>query len=75
MSKQHHHGPPTCSACGDPVDPNAVGVWRQVTGWVQNRRDGGANAVSLPSAPHEWSCHPCMVRRREGTLGMSSLFD
>jgi hypothetical protein len=71
----NYPGQPCCDACGEPVDPGAPGVWRQVTGWVQNRRDGGANAVAMPSKALAWSCRSCMDRRRNGTLGMPSLFD
>lgn len=58
------------------VNPNAPGVFRRVTGWVENRKSGGANAVSLPGPPTAFCCKPCMDVQRLGGPGATqeSLF-
>ena len=65
----------TCKDCDQPINPNLNGTWKQVTGWVETRSGGGAHAVSMPSAPHAWMCKTCMMIRKSGHYGMTSLFD
>ena len=65
-----------CHFCGDPVDPNQIGVYKRVTGWVENRKSGGAHAVALPSPPTGYACRICMeIKRSKSSRGQrESLF-
>lgn len=58
------------------LNPNGTGVYKRVTGWVENRKSGGANAVSLPGPPTAFCCKPCMDVQRLGGVHASqdSLF-
>lgn len=53
-----------CDVCGCAVNPEQVGVWRRVTGWVQNRRSGGANHIALPQPEPGLMCNACMEYRK-----------
>lgn len=41
-------GRPACDRCGEAVNPNEVGVFMLVLGWVEVRRGGGTHAVADP---------------------------
>lgn len=64
-----HPNAPECEDCGERVAPTARGVWRQVTGWVEQRDGGGAHGVSLPSSPLGYLCARCMSNRKNGHRG------
>lgn len=51
----------SCDFCGEPVDPTETGVYKRIVGWVQIRKKGGSNAVSLPSEPMGWMHKHCMT--------------
>lgn len=67
---------PRCTFCNEvitkPLDP---GVWRKVTGWVQSRKQGGANAVRYPSEPIAYAHGICLeTERLRGTFDQPGLF-
>ena len=67
----------TCAFCGTGVNPREPGVWRKVSGWVQNRKQGGANSISLPEAEFGYACNICIdIAKSKGRGGMAqdSLF-
>lgn len=53
-----------CTYCGLLVDSAAVGVWQRATGWVENRRQGGSNAIALPNKDTVYACGICIDRLR-----------
>jgi hypothetical protein len=55
-----------CEFCGAEIKPDAPGTWRLVRAWVQSRKNGGANSVSLPSAPLAYACDICMKLQKYG---------
>lgn len=58
--------PTDCVFCGERVDPDAYGSWREVSGWVQRRRAGGTNSVHDQEETGRYCCSPCMelIRKR-----------
>ena len=67
---------PRCTFCNEaitkPLDP---GVWRKVTGWVQNRKQGGANAVRFPSDALAYAHAICLeTERLRGSFDQPELF-
>lgn len=57
---------PTCEHCGKPMTGERTGEWRQVTGWVQTRKVGGAHAVHGPVPTGKVACEDCMALVRRG---------
>jgi hypothetical protein len=53
-----------CVDCGIAVKPNAMGAFREVTGWTKNRPGGGANGVILRVETGKMLCAGCGERRR-----------
>ena len=71
-----HDNLPRCTFCNEaitkPLDP---GVWRKVTGWVQSRKQGGANAVKYPSEPLAYAHAICLeTERLRGTFDQLEMF-
>jgi hypothetical protein len=70
--------PPTirCHYCDIPLEPNAVGVYRRVTGWAKNRSSGGTHQLALPGPTTGYACGPCIDLRstRGATQQAESLF-
>jgi len=66
----------TCTFCGDPIDPRQVGVWRRVSGWVQNRKAGGANHIALAEPEIGFACNICIDIKTSKSSGyqQDSLF-
>lgn len=56
----------TCTYCGIFVDTAAIGVYQLATGWLENRRRGGANTVALPNRRYKFACRECIDRLRHG---------
>jgi hypothetical protein len=57
----------TCALCGNPVQSDAVGVFRKTTGWAEQRgASGGANAVALPERHDQWAHGMCVKREARG---------
>lgn len=66
----------TCIYCGTFIDTNAVGVYQLATGWVENRRKGGANTIALAVRHTRFACHECIDRLRHGiSPDQQSLFN
>jgi hypothetical protein len=55
-----------CNFCGDPLDIRRPGVFQLTTGWVENRKGGGAHAIALAERMPHWACHLCMDKKRQG---------
>lgn len=53
-----------CEFCGCPVDTKAFGNYRQVRGWVVNRRQGGSNSVALPEELGQWAHGDCVAQEK-----------
>lgn len=63
---------PACEYCGELTTGARVGDFRQVTGWVETRRDGGAHGVTLPEPSGRVACAGCMALVRRGIDPVSS---
>ena len=57
---------PVCVHCGDELNPEAPGTWREVTGWVQARKGGGAHAIHDPKPTGRYACRFCIDLIRKG---------
>jgi hypothetical protein len=60
----------TCFFCGDAINPRQAGVWRKVSGWVQNRKQGGVNSISLPEPEIGYACNVCIDIAKSKNRGM-----
>jgi hypothetical protein len=52
-----------CDGCGEEVDPRAAGTFREVTGWVQARKGGGAHAIKGQKPTGRFACRWCAERQ------------
>lgn len=59
-------GKPTCSFCGDELDPLGANVVRKVTGYVENRTSGGAHAIALREEHHVYAHALCIQAAKIG---------
>lgn len=51
----------SCAICNVEIpNPNAIGVDREVLGWVEARKDGGANAVKFSKNTGRFAHKPCI---------------
>lgn len=57
-----------CDVCGRTVTPRAPN-YRQITGWEQVRKGGGANAITLRKEIGIWAHHGCIDVRKAGLEG------
>lgn len=55
-----------CEYCGVEVRPSTPGVWREVTGWVEQRGGGGAHGVHAQLETGRYACPNCMALQRRG---------
>lgn len=55
-----------CLHCGEFIDPNEAGSWRQVTAWVQARKGGGANQAKDQQPTGVYACRWCIDIIRKG---------
>ena len=55
-----------CNGCRQDFDDRTPGTWHRVEGWVEERRDGGANAVREKRYTGDVLCPPCAKLRRMG---------
>ena len=53
-----------CSFCGSDVDTRSFGIYQFVSGWIEQRMKGGANAIALPRRKHAYACGECIDRLR-----------
>lgn len=54
-----------CHFCGKRVSPSAKDVALLVTGWIERRKAGGANAVRLPGPAQALAHQYCLDREAE----------
>lgn len=50
----------SCEFCDEDLDPKKIGNYRRVVGWVQNRKQGGGNSITLASDPTGWAHRTCI---------------
>lgn len=53
-----------CVDCGTAVNPNRLGVYREVAGWGKVRADGGFNTIAMKSETGKLLCSGCGERRK-----------
>lgn len=53
-----------CVVCGEVVNPNENGTYREVRGWAKVRGPGGTNSVAMKQETGALMCPPCGERRR-----------
>lgn len=58
-------GHPACEFCHREMT-QTHGAAELVSGWVPNRAQGGANAVSVVAKHNRWACHLCWPLIRRG---------
>lgn len=63
---RHDRRLPACLFCGDPVNPNQPGVYREVSGWEQQRIAGGANKITLAVRGDLYACRTCIDKKKSG---------
>lgn len=64
-----------CVYCQCQVDSNAIGIFQLATGWLMNRRSGGANTIAMPKRQDFYACAECIDKLRHGIpVGQQSLF-
>jgi hypothetical protein len=56
----------TCDICRNPLNPDGLGVSRRLTGWVANRKQGGANAIKYPGPPTGFAHNVCLEAAHTG---------
>jgi hypothetical protein len=49
-----------CAFCPYEVDLKEPGIWRLKTGWCQQRKTGGSNAIRLPKEHDQWAHNHCI---------------
>jgi hypothetical protein len=65
-----------CYFCQDSLDATANGIFQWVSGWVEQRAQGGSNAIALPKRENRYACNYCIARLRRGIpIGQMHLFD
>lgn len=55
-----------CHHCGDEIRPDAPGTWREIIGWVQARKGGGAHGVRDQKPTGRYLCQFCVDLVRKG---------
>lgn len=55
-----------CLFCGARLVVTNSGTWREVVGWVQQRKQGGAHGVHAQSETGRYACESCMALKRRG---------
>jgi hypothetical protein len=65
-----------CAYCSVTIDSNAPGVFQHASGWIENRKRGGANTIALPIRSDMYACNECIDRLRHGiSTGQTTLFE
>ena len=55
-----------CEMCGDPLDIRKPGVHQFVSGWIENRKGGGAHAIRMAQRVQRYACKFCVDREMAG---------
>lgn len=62
--------------CLTTIDSNATGVFQRASGWLENRKRGGANTIALPLRHDVYACNECVDRLRHNiSTGQMRLFE
>lgn len=65
-----------CAYCSCTVDSNGTQVFQRASGWLENRKRGGANTIALPIRRDEYACGECIDKLRHGiSIGQGRLFE
>lgn len=64
----------TCDYCGEGLRPDALGVAKRVTGWTENRKGGGANAIRFPETATGYAHTVCLEAAKHPSARTESLF-
>lgn len=49
-----------CSMCANTIYPKRAGSYYEVVGWVERRKEGGANQVRNKQPTGRWAHHACL---------------
>jgi hypothetical protein len=63
-----------CDYCGAGLNPDGLGVARRVTGWTENRKNGGANAIRFQEAPTGFAHTVCLEAAKHPSAQAPQLF-
>ena len=65
----------TCAYCSCQLDSTAVGVYQRASGWLPNRKQGGANTIAMPIRADAYACAECISKLQHGIpVGQMQLF-
>jgi hypothetical protein len=64
--------PYNCHFCGEKIDPKDPGVFRRVTGWVENKK--ASSPALLQSPATGYACRICVDIKRSKIGQRESLF-
>ena len=62
-----------CAFCGEPCSTTGQGAMRQIRGWEELRKRGGANKITLRQETGLWAHRAC-VQLRQSRCNDVSLF-
>jgi len=62
----------TCDFCHEPLRPEALGIAKRLTGWVENRKGGGAHAIRFPETPSGYAHTVCLEAAKHPSAGSST---
>lgn len=58
-----------CHFCPYEVETNDKGIWRLATGWCQQRKSGGSNAIKMREDQDRWAHNACVeIEAKSGNL-------
>ena len=63
-----------CDYCGAGLNPDGIGVAKRVTGWTENRKNGGANAIRFQEAPTGFAHTVCLEAAKHPSAKAPQLF-
>lgn len=64
-----------CTYCSVQLDSNGVGVYQLASGWLMNRKKGGANTIAIPLRQDHYACAECVDKLKHGIpVGQMQLF-
>ena len=64
----------TCKLCGNPLR-SGERLYREVTGWEEQRSGGGTHAVRLRALTGNLAHWVCVERAAKGLTGQTGIFD
>lgn len=65
-----------CAFCLVTLDSNGTGIFQRASGWLENRKRGGANTIALPIRLDVYACNECIDKLRHNIpVGQMQLFE